>query len=137
MKKHQQGPLERLFEGLNHHAEALSYNELKAELSSRGIDTEKFLKNAGAMINAAQRQHRLGWMQVADQKKQQIQSQSVVSWIGRKAEDIRAAYAALTKSDTAFAFRNKGELSVDDMAELLDAQERLRLRQSQEGDSKS
>jgi hypothetical protein len=128
--------MENLLQGLDEHAESLTKEELQAELRERGIDTERFLSNARATISAAQKEYRLAWMKVADQKKQQIQSSqsAVVSWLNKTEQEIRAAYAQLT---TSVAFRNKRELSVEDMAELLDAQERLRLRKSENGNLES
>ena len=43
MNEHEQGPMENLLEGLDQHAQFLSKEELKAELSSRGIDGRRRL----------------------------------------------------------------------------------------------
>lgn len=133
MNQEQQGPMENLLDGLSQHAQALSLEERKAELRERGIDADKFLQDAHSIIAQHQKADRLAWMKVADQKAQRIASEqsTIESWLGKGEDAIRAAFERLLAragSGPALAFRNKTQLTVDDMARILDDEERLRLR---------
>src|SRR5689334_18627152 len=131
MENDEQGPIENLLDGLDEHSDSLSSDELKAELLDRGIDLDAGLEKADATIAAYDKQDRLSWMKVADEKRKSL---SVVetpkaSWVGRKAEEIKAAFEAFIKAaekETAFAFRKRGDLSVEDMAQILDSNESLK-----------
>jgi len=140
MENDEQGPIENLLDGLDEHSDSLSSDELKAELLDRGIDLDAGLEQANATIAAYDKQDRLSWMQVADEKRKSLSVAETpgTSWVGRKAEEIKAAFEAFIKSaekETAFAFRNKGDLSVEDMAQILDSNESL--KQKPERPSKS
>jgi len=140
MENDEQGPIENLLDGLDEHSDSLSSDELKAELLDRGIDLDAGLEQANATIAAYDKQDRLSWMQVADEKRKSLSVAETpgTSWVGRKAEEIKAAFEAFIKSaekETAFAFRNKGDLSVEDMAQILDSNESL--KQKPERASKS
>ena len=140
MEKDEQGLIENLLDGLDEHSDSLSSDELKAELLDRGIDLDAGLEQANATIVAYDKQDRLSWMQVADEKRKSLSVAETpgTSWVGRKAEEIKAAFEAFIKSaekETAFAFRNKGDLSVEDMAQILDSNESL--KQKPERASKS
>lgn len=133
MKNDEQGPMENLLDGLDQHADALSSDELKAELKDRGIDLDAGLKRAETTIAAYDKEDRLSWMQVADEKREFLRVAEVPekSWISKKPEEIVVAFNAFISSagrETAFAFRNKGELSVEDMAQILDSNEKLKRR---------
>ena len=140
MENDEQGPIENLLDGLDEHSDSLSSDELKAELLDRGIDLDAGLEQANATIAAYDKQDRLSWMKVADEKRKSLSVAETpgTSWVGRKAEEIKAAFEAFIKSaekETAFAFRNKGDLSVEDMAQILDSNESL--KQKPERASKS
>jgi hypothetical protein len=131
MENDEQGPIENLLDGLDEHSDSLSSDELKAELLDRGIDLDAGLEKADATIAAYDKQDRLRWMKVADEKRKSLSvaEPPETSWVGRKAEEIKAAFEAFIKSaekETAFAFRNKGDLSVEDMAQILDSNESLK-----------
>jgi hypothetical protein len=69
-------------------------------------------------------------MKVADEKKALLKSVTtdVAAWAEKKDEEIRAAFAAFIEDreqEHSFAFRNKSKLTVQDMARMLDARERL------------
>lgn len=135
MKNDEEGPMENLLDGLDRHSDSLSLDELKEELQTRGIDFDAGLKRAEAIIAAYDKEDRLSWMKIADEKSASLRvaETSVPSWTNKKPEEIVAAFNAFlsfAKAETALAFRNKGELSVDDMAQILDANELLRQRQS-------
>lgn len=135
MENDERGPMENLLDGLDRHADFLSLDELKAELQNRGIDFDAALKRAGAIIAAYDKEDRLSWMKVADEKSAlfRVAETSVPSWTSKKPEEIVAAFntfLSFAKAETALAFRNKGELSVDDMAQILDANELLKQRQA-------
>jgi hypothetical protein len=138
MKNDEQGPMENLLDGLDQHADALSPDEVKSELQERDIDVDAGVQEAEMTIAAYDKEDRLSWMKVADEKRASLRvaESAVVSWVGRKEEDIRAAFEAFLKRATpnhALAFRKKGELTVQDMAEILDADERLRQKSDDEG----
>jgi hypothetical protein len=140
MENDEQGLIENLLDGLDEHSDSLSSDELKAELLDRGIDLDAGLEQANATIAAYDKQDRLSWMQVADEKRKSLRAAETrkTSWVGRKAEEIKAAFEAFIKSaekETAFAFRNKGDLSIEDMAQILDSNESL--KQKPERPSKS
>jgi hypothetical protein len=140
MKNDEQGPIENLLDGLDEHSNSLSSDELKAELRDRGIDLEAGLKKAEMKIAAYDREHRLGWMKVADEKRKSLRvaESRQVSWTTRKPKEIVAAFNAFINAadeKTAFAFRNKGELSIEDMAQILDSNEKLQQRSSGSGES--
>ena len=69
-----QGPIENLLDGLSRHAQLLSQEELKTELSARGIDVEAFLKEAHTTIEKCQKADRLSWRNVADEKRNALQA---------------------------------------------------------------
>ena len=135
MTNDKQGPMENLLEALDQQSDALSLDELKEELRGRGIEIEPFLNQIDKMIADQDRQERLHWMQVADEKKASLRVAETPTsrWIDRTREEILAAFAALISArETAVAFRNKEKLSLQDMAEILDAHDRL-ARQSATG----
>lgn len=134
MNENQQGAMENLLDGLDQHAQFLSDEELKAELSTRGIDVDRFLKGSRTMLAQYQKADRLAWMKVADEKKRRMVAteSSFESWVGKGDQAIMAAWAEFLRSvapQRAVAFRNKTDLTVEDMARILDDHERLRLRQ--------
>jgi hypothetical protein len=133
MTNDEQGPMENLLDGLDEHSDSLSSDELKAELLDRGIDLDAGLTKAEMTIGAYDKGDRLSWMKVADEKRKSLRIAETpeTSWMGRKAEEIKAAFDAFVKSaekETAFAFRNKSKLSVEDMAQILDSNEKLKHR---------
>jgi len=137
MNEHEQGPMENLLEGLDQHAQFLSKEELKAELSSRGIDGEALLKQAREIIAQHEKAERLSWMRVADENKSRLQAPDrFESWLGKGELAIRAAweeFIATAAPQQAVAFRNKTDLTVEDMARILDDNERLRLNRPKDG----
>jgi len=140
MKDDEQGPIENLLEGLDQHTDALSSDELKAELKDRGIDLDAALKKAEMTIAAYDKEDRLSWIEVADEKKKSLRVAETPeqSWTTKKAEEIVAAFNAFVssaESQTALAFRKKDKLSVEDMAQILDSHEKLKRRST--GSSKS
>lgn len=133
MKNDEQGPMENLLDGLDEHSDSLSSDQLKAELLDRGIDLNAAVKKAEMTIAAYDKEDRLSWMKVADEKKNSLRVAETpeTSWAGRKAEEIKAAFDIFLKStdkETALAFRNKSKLSVEDMAQILDSNEKLKNR---------
>lgn len=142
MKNDEQGPMENLLEGLDQHSDALSSDELKAELRNRGIDLDAGLKKAETTIAAYDKESRLSWMRIADEKSKSLTVAKAPeqSWTSRKAEEVVAAFDAFVNSaerDTALAFRKKGKLSVEDMAEILDSHEKLKRRSTGQGKSRT
>jgi len=130
MNHNQNRPIENLLEGLSQHARFLPREERKAELRERGIDVDGFLNEAHSIIAHHQKEERLAWMKVAIEKKQLLASDdsSFVSWIGKSQEAVVAAFQNLLKTATpqqTLAFRNKTDLTVDDMARILDDYELL------------
>jgi hypothetical protein len=139
MKNDEQGPMENLLDGLDEHSDSLSSDELKAELRDRGIDLDAALKKAASVIATYDRQDRLSWVKVADEKRESLRvgEASETSWLARKPQEIIAAFDAFissAKGDTAFAFRKKGNLSVQDMAQILDSNEKLKRRSTDKSD---
>lgn len=133
MNQDQHDPLETLLEGLSQHARFLSHEELKEELRERGVDVDKFLDKAHSIIARCQKEHRLAWMKVADEKEQNLRGREAgfETWVGKQEEVIKAAFERLISNNMpqrAVAFRNKTDLSIDDMARILDDHERLKLR---------
>lgn len=125
--------MENLLAGLDQHSKFLSEEELKSELSVRGINVDKFLNESHTLINQYQKEARLVWMRVADDKKQRMETAqtSFVSWVGKGEQAIRTAWMEMlrnTTAPTAMAFRNKTDLTIDDMARILDDHQRLNLR---------
>jgi hypothetical protein len=135
MSDDKQGPMENLLDGLNHHAGFLNREERKAELRGRGIDVDQFLTDAHLLIASCQKEERLAWMKVADEKRNSVANaeSQISNWLGKSAESIRAAFENLvqTVSPTpahTLAFRNRKDLTTDDMASILNDYERLKLR---------
>lgn len=131
MNEHQQGPMENLLEGLDQHAEFLSNEELKSELRNRGINVDEFLKRAHDTIAHHEKADRLAWMKVADENKRRLEDagRNFESWLGKGEEAIRAAWAIFVANagpQRAFAFRNRTDLTLEDMARILDDNERLK-----------
>lgn len=130
MTNDEQGPMENLLEGLDQQSEALTSEELKAELQARGINIDPFLHQIDEMIASHDKGERLAWMQVADEKKESLRVAETpeFGWADRKPEEIFAAFALFLKAGgpkRALAFKNRGNLSVEDMAAILDADKRL------------
>ena len=131
MKEYQQGPMENLLDGLDKHAEFLSQEELKSELRDRGINVDAFLKRAHDTIAHHEKAERLAWMKVADENKRRLEDagRNFESWLGKGEEAIRAAWAIFIANagpQRAFAFRKRTDLTVEDMARILDDNERLK-----------
>ncbi len=128
-------PMENMLDGLDRQSGVLSLDELKEELGGRGIDIDPFLERIDKMIAQQDREERLHWMQIADEKKASLRvaESPVARWIDRTREEILTAFAALSSAkETSVAFRNKETLSVEDMAEILEAHDRLKERSSAE-----
>jgi|ERR1041384_1185802 hypothetical protein len=135
MNENQQGPMENLLDGLDQHAQFLSDEELKAELEALGIDVDRFLKGARARIAQSQKADRLAWMKVANEKKRRMDASEsrIESWLGKGEQAIQTAWAGFMRTAAprhTLAFRNKTDLTIEDMARILDDYERLRLRQA-------
>ena len=133
MNEKPQGPIENLLDGLSHHAQFLPEEDLKAELTTRGISVESFLKEALATIAIHQKTERLSWMKTADEKRKALQSAStrMESWLGKSELAIRAAFEELVRAampQQTIAFRNRTDLTTEDMACILDDHERLKMR---------
>ena len=72
-------------------------------------------------------------MKVADEKEKALvgAESRIESWVGKREDLIKAAFESLIRTampKQALAFRNKTDLTVDDMARILDDHERLKLR---------
>ncbi len=70
-------------------------------------------------------------MKVANKKNQHFadEESNLVSWVGKSKNEILAAFQNLLNTGSArpsVAFRNKTDLTVEDMARILDDYERLR-----------
>jgi len=135
MNNDKQGPMENLLDGLSKHAKFLSRDEHKEELRERGIEVDKFLSEAHSLIASCLKEERLAWMKVADEKRSSIEGAElqITNWLGKSAEAIREAFENLKHtvnptSEYTLAFRNKKDLTTDDMANILNDYERLRLR---------
>jgi len=131
MNPNKNRPVENLIEGLSQHARFLTREERKAELRERGIDVDGFLNEAHSIIAHHQKEERLAWMKVANEKSQRFtgKESGFVSWIGKSRDEVVAAFQNLITTVSAqhtLAFRNKSDLTVDDMARILDDYERLR-----------
>ena len=131
MNPNKNRPVENLIEGLSRHARFLTREERKAELRERGIDVDGFLNEAHSIIAHHQKEERLAWMAVANEKSQRFtgKESGFVSWIGKSRDEVVAAFQNLVSTVSAqhtLAFRNKTDLTVDDMARILDDYERLR-----------
>src|SRR5712691_8708243 len=102
MTNDEQGPMENLLDGLDQQSDALSSDELKAELQGRGIEVDLFLQQIEAIIADHDKQGRLAWMKVADERKQSLRVAETPEsrWIDRKAEEVRAAFALFLNSAT-------------------------------------
>ncbi len=134
--------MENLLDGVDEHADILTYDELKAELLSRGIDVDTALEDVNRMIAAHEKEERLGWMKVADERKSSLRVAETPesTWLQRSPEEVMAVFKAYIDSatpETALAFRNKGSLSVEDMAQILEANEMLVRRRRAEGRSET
>lgn len=142
MTNDEQGAMENLLDGLDQQSGALSSEELKTELQARGTDMDVFLHQIDEMIAGYDKQERLAWMQVADEKKESLHVAETpeLRWNDRKPEEILSAFALFLRAGgpkRALAFKNKGNLSVEDMAAILDADGLLqRLDQDQDSGQK-
>jgi hypothetical protein len=131
MNPNQKRPIENLIEGLNQHARFLTKEERMEELRERGIDVAGFLKEAHSIIAHHQKEERLAWMKEATEKSDRFSGleSRFTSWVGKSKEEIMAAYQNIVSTMSpqhTLAFRNKKDLSVEDMARILDDYERLR-----------
>ena len=130
MRTSNPGPMENIVEGLDEQTALLSSEELKSELRERGIDIDGFLTRSKSLIASHQKAERTSWMKIADTKREILAAarESITSWAGRREEEILAAFEALSTGPNAVAFRNKGDISVKEMAQILDDCERLKVR---------
>ena len=129
--------MEKLLEGLSHHARFLTREERKDELRERGIDVDGFLNDAHSIIAHHRKAERLTWMKEATEKSEQFSSleSRIASWVGKSKEDIMIAFQKVVSTISpqhTLAFRNKTDLSVEDMARILDDYERLRAAENEE-----
>lgn len=138
MKKNEQSAIEHLLDALEEQANSLSIDELKAELCDRGIDPENFIKNTLSIIDTAKKEDRLSWMKVAKEKKKALMETGVdfVSWLTRKPSEIEEAFTAVF-AEAPVAFRNKGTLSLEDKARLLDDHEKLKRKTGNQNKSET
>jgi hypothetical protein len=130
MNPNQNRPIEKLLEGLSQHARFLPREERKAELRERGVDVDGFLNEAHSIIAHHQKEERLAWMKVASEKRRLLtgDDSNFVSWTGKSQEVIVAAFQNFLNTaapQQALAFRNKTDLTIEDMALILDDYERL------------
>lgn len=140
MSEPEKRPMENLLEGLDQHSQFLSKEELAAELNSRGIDVAALLKRSHEIIARHEKAERLSWMKAADENKSRLQAAGIFeSWVGKGEQAIRAAWEKFIANrgpQSALAFRKRTELTVEDMARILDDNERLRSTQPKDGSSK-
>jgi hypothetical protein len=134
MKDNEQGPMENLWDGLSEHADSVTLDELREEAAARGIDLDRALAAMKELIVAGTREERLGWMKIADQRKESLRVSEKGSkdyWRAKSPREVFAAFEAFLNSapaETALAFRNKGNLSTSDMIQILEANEQLKRR---------
>jgi hypothetical protein len=131
------GPIEEILDGLEEQSSALSKDELKAELADAGIDIDDLLTQTKALVHQHLKAERTAWMKTAEQNKTFLNSATscITSWLDRSEEEIRAAFSALGGSGgPAVAFRNQGDLTVEDMARILQQHEELKKRPDAEAD---
>ena len=132
MKHNEQGPMEDLLDGIEEHADALMFDQLRDEAAARGIDLDRALSAVNELIAARSRADRLSWMKVADERKEALrvaEAEERYHWRNKSPEEIIAAFEQFLSSspaETALAFRNIGNLSTRDMLEILEAHERLK-----------
>jgi len=129
--------MENLIRGLDEQSEHLTREEVQAELKTLGVDVEGTLSRAKLLIASSLKKERTAWMNIADANKSALDAaaKKVVSWKGRAEEEVRAAYAAMTASLTgqqALSFRKQENLSVEDMAGILDDFETVRQKNDSE-----
>jgi hypothetical protein len=139
MMNDEQGPMENLLDGLDQSTDALSSAELDEELQARGIDGDSVLSKIAAMVATYDKRERLAWMQVADEKQKsfRVAEAPAARWIDRQVEDIRMAFAAFLAAGgpkRALAFKNRGNLSAEDMAAILEANEELEAKEGNRGE---
>lgn len=123
-------PIDNILDGLTLHADFLTEEERIEELRARGVDVDKFLTDAYALIGEYKKERRLSWMKDAREKQQLLAGDSVgfISWVGKSQDEIMAAFQSLLKTalpQETLAFRNRTDLTVEDMARILDDYERL------------
>ena len=134
MKNNEQGPMENLWDGLSEHADSVTLDELREEAAARGIDLDRTLAAMKKLLVAGTREERLGWMKVADQRKESLrvaEKESKYYWRTKSPQEVFVAFEAFLNSapaETALAFRNKGNLSTSDMIQILEADEQLKRR---------
>jgi len=130
--------MENLLNGLDQQSDALSSDQLRIELQDRGIDIDALLQKMDAIIAAHDKHERLAWMRVADEKKESLRIAETpgAQWSDQKPEHVLIAFARFLKAggpERALAFKNKGTLSLQDMAAILEADERLQKRTQGKG----
>jgi hypothetical protein len=124
--------MENLLDGISEHADALTFDQLRDEAAARGIDLDRALATVNELIAARTREERLGWMKIADMRRESLrvaENETKYYWRSKSRQDIAAAFERFLNSappETALAFRNKGTLSTSDMIEILEANERLK-----------
>jgi hypothetical protein len=132
MKHNEQGPMENLLDGISEHADALTLDQLREEAAARGIDLDRALAAVNKLIVSRTREERLGWMKVADKRRESLrvaEKEAKYHWRNKSPREIAAAFEEflnLAPPETALAFRNKGNLSTSDMMQILEANERLK-----------
>jgi len=129
MNKKTTGPMEKIHAAFEAIPEQESIEDTKADLRAIGINPDTALQRFQKITQQKLKEHRLAWMEkVPDQKAAFTKAKTAVSgalsWIGRKPEEIVAAfdqYIAGQDLKTAMAFRNKKDLSIEDKAKILDS----------------
>lgn len=127
--------MENLIRGLDEHSEHLTREEVQEELKASGVNIEATLARTKLLIASSLKKERTAWMNVADTNKNALEAaaKKFVSWKGRATAEIQEAYAAMTANLTGqqvLAFRKQQEnLSVEDMAGILDDFERVKQKE--------
>lgn len=118
-----EGPLEKVIRSLTLSSDEMTLEQLKVELTDRGIDADALLSRVHQMIQKQKKEDRTAWMKVAESNKNRMESslRPKESWRLRKPEDIREAFEQKVKAgEVALAFRNKQTLTEEVMARILD-----------------
>ena len=119
-------PLENAFRGFEIDPQQSTPAELKQSLIARGLDPDGTVSAVKGLVADYMKSKRLSWKDAAVKKRTEMMeaTQRLVSWATKSEKEVEAAFVKLRNgtygSDPNVAFRNLGNLTIEEKARILD-----------------
>jgi hypothetical protein len=125
-EKFEYEPLENVFRGFEIDPHNSTTAELKQSLVVRGLDPDGTVSAVQELVAGYVKSKRLSWKDAAIKKRTEMMevTQRLVSWASKGEKEVEAAFAKLRNGTYGLAsnvaFRNLGNLSIEEKARILD-----------------